>query len=313
MMNIVFLDFGTLFDVKNIHVLEKYGKLRLFHHTSADEKVSRMQDAEIVISNKAIINQEVMEQCPKLRLICVAATGMNNIDLAFAKSKEISVMNVSDYSTQSVAQLTFTLLLSIINSPFYYDQYVKSKQYTESQFFTHIGKPYSEIAGKTWGIIGMGNIGRKVAQIAEAFGAKVIWASVSGAKRAENYTEVDLENLLQKSDFVSIHTPLTEKTKNLINYEALQLMQKHSVLIQVSRGGVVVEADLVRALNENIIAGAGIDVFEVEPMQKDSVYFQILNQEKVVFSPHIAWASAEARETLVEKIAKNIETFQRNS
>jgi len=308
-MKIVLLDASTLGDLEVINELKRFGDFVSYQTTTCHQTVERIIDAEIIITNKVVIDAQVMEQCKSLKLICVAATGMNNIDLEFAKKNGIEVKNVSGYSTESVAQQTFSMLLSLTNHVNYYSNYVQSGNYSQSSIFTLVDKPIFELNNKTLGIIGMGTIGRRVAKIAQAFGMKVIYYSASGVERKEEFHKVDFDTLLAQSDVLTIHAPLTDKTKNIIDYKAISKMKTTAILLNAGRGGIVNENDLVNALNENLIKAAGLDVFEKEPLSIDSHLLKINNPEKLLMFPHIAWASVEARNTLVKVIIKNIESF----
>lgn len=308
-MKIVLLDASTLGDLEVINELERFGDFVSYQTTTCHQTVERIIDAEIIITNKVVIDAQVMEQCKSLKLICVAATGMNNIDLEYAKQKGIEVKNVSGYSTESVAQQTFAMLLSLTNHVNYYSNYVQSGTYSQSSIFTLVDNPIFELNNKTLGIIGMGTIGRRVASIAKAFGMKVIYYSASGVERNEDFQNVDFDTLLAQSDVLTIHAPLTEKTYNIIDYKAISKMKTTAILLNAGRGGIVNENDLVNALNNNLIKAAGLDVFEKEPLGIDSHLLKINNPEKLLMFPHIAWASVEARNTLVNGIIKNIETY----
>ncbi|MDX2191488.1 MAG: D-2-hydroxyacid dehydrogenase [Bacteroidota bacterium] len=308
-MKIVFLDAGTLYDVPNLDTLKEFGELELHQNSDYIQTIERCQSATIVITNKVIVDKNVMDKSPNLKLICVAATGMNNIDLEYAKLKQIKVMNVTGYSTQSVAQITWAMILNLVNHIQHYDRFVKSGLYAQHQFFTHIDKSFYQLYGKTVGIIGLGSIGREVAQIGTAFGMKVIYASLSGVYRKEIYEEKSLKQLLQTSDIVSIHSPLNDKSKNIIDYSNLQLMKKSAFLINAGRGGIVVEHDIAKALNENLISGYATDVYEKEPIIENNPMLSVNDKSKLLLLPHIAWASIEARTLLVEKIAENIRKF----
>lgn len=310
MLNIVFLDAKTLGEVPNFRLLEKQGKLDIYETTSPEKVLERSQNKDVIITNKVVISREIMDQLPSLRLICVSATGMNNIDLIHAKRKGIQVKNVAGYSTDSVAQTTFAMLFHLINHLSYYDAYVKSGAYSNSDTFSHMGRPFWELKDKVMGIIGLGAIGRKVAQIAQSFGMEVIFYSTTGRNNNINYKRFDLDTLLSTSDVVSIHAPLTDQTRNLINYEKLKLMRSCSILLNTGRGGIINEADLARALSENIIGAAGIDVFVQEPIHPDNPLLRIKDKEKLLLTPHIAWASNESRQRLIEAIANNIDEFR---
>ncbi len=308
-MKIVVLDAKTLGDDVNLDILSGFGDLIVYPTTSPAQIGERIYDADIIITNKVVIDKKVIDNAPNLKLICVAATGTNNVDIRYAKEKGIAITNVAGYSTESVVQHTFAMLFYLLEHLRYYDDYVKSGKYAESPIFTHLGKPFWEIHGKRWGIIGLGTIGRRVAQVSKSFGCEVVYYSTSGIKRKEDFPEVSLEELLKSSDIVSIHAPLNEKTKNLITYEQIKIMKPNAILLNLGRGGIVNETDLARALDENLIAAAGLDVLEKEPISPDNPLLKIKNPEKLLITPHIAWTSIEARKRLVEEIAKNIEAF----
>lgn len=308
-MKIVFLDRITVGDIPAITMLEKYGEVVIYEKTMPDQTVDRVKNAEVVISNKVILDKQVIDQAAHLKLICIAATGMNNVDVEYANSKEIEVKNVRDYSTESVAQATFAMLFQLLNKTSYFDNYVKSGEYANSDVFTHHGRSFWQLTNKEFGIIGLGTIGRRVAAIAIAFGGKVSYYSTSGKNKTKDFQQKNLHDLLKTSDIVSIHAPLNENTNGLIGYDELKLMKKESYLVNMGRGGIVKEADLARAINEDIIAGAALDVFVKEPIEKDNPLLLIHNPEKLVLSPHVAWASIEARTSLMEIICKNINDF----
>ena len=309
MTNIVFLDKKTIGKVDNLKHLSKLGNLEIYETTVPDQIVERCRGKEIVIVNKVEMGEAVMKQLPELKLICVAATGMNNVDLNWAGNNGIEVKNVAGYSTDSVAQLTFTMLLYLVNKPFYYDTYVKSGAYSRSDSFTHHEEPFWELKGKRMGIIGLGTIGRQVARIAESFGMEVVFYSTTGRNNHISYKRFELEDLLKSSDVVSIHAPLNNQTRYLITYEKMKLMRPCAILLNLGRGGIVNEKDLARALNENVIGAAGIDVMEKEPINADNPLLKLFDKEKILITPHMAWASKESRELLIEKIARNIEVF----
>lgn len=307
----VFLDVSTVGSVDSLKLLKKLGKIDLFEKTLSEQVVEHCMGKEIVITNKVEITAEAMDQLPDLRLICIAATGMNNIDLDHASKRGIQVRNVVNYSTDSVAQLTFTMLLHLVNRPFYYDYYVKSGAYAKSDSFTHHAEPFWELRGKRMGIIGLGTIGRQVARIAESFGMEVVFYSTTGRNNNINYKRFELDDLLKNSDVVSIHAPLNENTRGLINYEKMKLMRPCAILLNLGRGGIVNESDLARALNDNILGGVGLDVHEHEPIQPDNPLLKIYDKEKLIITPHMGWASKEARELLIQKIVQNIESYQK--
>lgn len=308
-MNIVVLDASTLNKDERLDELKKYGSLTIYDYTMPEDTVERSKGADIILTNKVVFGKTELDLLDNLKLICITATGMNNVDLDYAASKGISVKNVAGYSTKSVAQVTFSMLLHLMSNISNYDSYVKSKDYVLSPIFTNLQKGFEEISGKKWGIVGLGNIGKEVAKIANAFGAEVSYYSTSGVERKEDYPRKDLDTLLAESDIITLHSPLTPQTENLISLKELEKMKRSAILINVARGGIVNEADLVEALNTNLIAATGVDVFTKEPIVKDSPYFEIKDNSKIVFAPHIAWASSEARETLIDKLISNIETF----
>ena len=308
-MRIVILDAKTLGDDIDLSVFEEFGNVEIYPTTSPSELYERIQLADIIITNKVVIDKDAINVARNLKLICVAATGYNNVDVLYAREKGIAVTNVAGYSTESVVQTTFGMLFYLLMHLRYYDDYVKSSNYSHSDIFTHIGRPFWEINGKRWGIIGLGTIGRRVAQVAESFGCDVIYYSTSGVDREEKYPRYPLDELLKTSDIVSIHAPLNEKTKNLITIKELGMMKKNAILLNLGRGGIVNEKDLAIALDSNMIGGAGLDVLEKEPINPDNPLLKIKNKEKLLITPHIAWTSIEARKRLVREIAENIRAF----
>ncbi|MBU3132044.1 D-2-hydroxyacid dehydrogenase [Clostridium gasigenes] len=308
MKKIVLLDGKTLGGL-DFSRLEEFGKVEYYETTSQEEVVSRIKDANIILTNKVVLNEENLSQAKNLELICETATGFNNIDIKYAKKNKIAVTNVAGYSTNAVAQHTFATVLNLYDKLAYYDEFVKSGEYAASELFTDLTKPFYELEGKTWGIVGFGAIGKKVAKIAEAFGSNIVYYSTSGKNNNLEYKRVEFEELLKTCDIISIHAPLTEKTNGLMNYEAISNMKKNSILVNMGRGPIVVEADLARAIEEELIAGAALDVFEVEPMKKDNPLLTIKNKENLVLTPHIAWASVEARERLFKEVIENIKAF----
>ncbi len=308
MKKIVVLDAITLGNV-DFDKLKEFGEVILYDKTKVEDVEERIKDASIILTNKVVLNKDNLKDAEKLEIICETATGFNNIDVEYAKSKNIAVTNVAGYSTPTVAQHTFATLLHLYDKIGYYDEFVKSGEYSKSGMFTNLDRPFNDIEGKTWGIIGLGNIGKRVAKIAEAFGAKVVYYSTSGKNNNSEYKRVELDELLSESDIISIHSPLNKNTEGLFNYDNLKKMKKTSVLINMGRGPIVVEEDLAKAIDENIISGAALDVFSVEPMPENSPLLKIKNKEKIVMTPHIAWASIEARERLFNDLIENIKAF----
>lgn len=311
-MKIVVLDKMTLGDDISLDPITKNGECELYDNLDSSLIGSVLSDADVCVTNKKVLGEHNLKDCKNLKLICLTATGYNNVDVEWCKKRGIKVRNVPGYCTESVCQHTFALLLSLIESITYYDNFVKTGVYTKSGVANHLGKPFYEINGKQWGIIGMGGIGREVAKVATAFGAKVIYAPVSGKSRKEIYDEVTLDELFKTSDIVSIHSPLNAKTENLVNKEKLSLMKKDAVIINVGRGAIVNSHDLVEAVDTGIIRGAGIDVYPTEPPQADDPFMNIKHPERFVLTPHIAWASVEARQRCVDIVGENINSFIEN-
>ncbi len=308
-MKIVELDRETLgYDI-DTSVLKTIGSFE--EHEAADLKTTReyIKDADVIIFNKTKMNEELLKDAPNVKLLAITATGFDNIDLEYCKSRGIAAANVKAYSTPAVAQHTFAMALFILEKISYYDEYVKSGKYSSQSGFCNFDEKYNELSGKTWGIIGMGNIGRSVAKIAEAFGCKVIFYSASGNSTCTDYERVDLDTLLKESDVLSIHCPLSDRTRNLINRDTLKLMKKSAILINVARGPVVNDADLAEALNNGTIAGAGLDVLGVEPMEKDNPLGLIKDSRKLLITPHMAWASVESRQRCFDEVLLNIKAF----
>ena len=304
-MKIVFLDAATMGDV-SFKPFERLGEFVKFDSSTPEEARERVKDADVLLINKVLVNKELIDSAPNLRLICIAATGVNNIDVAYAASKGIPVRNAVGYSTDSVVQSTFMHILSLVGGAAYFDESVKSGRYSRSGMFTDPNWNWWELAGKTIGIIGLGNIGMKVAKIAEAFGMKVSYFSTSGTGHSHDNPSLPLEELLAKSDIVSIHAPLNERTLNLIGARELAMMKPNAYLINMGRGAIVIEEDLAKAVDEGVIAGAGIDVFVREPIPEDHPYLKMKHPERMRLAPHVAWAATEARERLIDIMAENI-------
>lgn len=308
-MNIVILDREALGEDMDLSLLNKLGNVITYENTTPGQVIPRLMDADAVLTNKVNIGKEVMDALPKLRYIGENATGTNNIDLEYARKKNIAVTNVKSYSTDSVVQHTFALLFYVYEKLRYYDDFVKNGGYSECGCFTHFAEKFNELTGKTWGIIGLGEIGRKVADIAGAFGCKVIYYSTSGKNSNPNYERVDFDNLLSESDIISIHAPLTKETNGLMNEAAFKKMKNTAVLINVGRGPIVNDEALANALNNGEIAGAALDVVTNEPINKDNPLLAIKDSNRLLITPHIAWATKEARSRLVNEIYLNLEAF----
>ena len=307
-MNLVLLDAKTLGDDLDITVLESFGTLTVYQTTSPEETLERIQTADIIITNKVVITADMMEATPALKLICIAATGMNNVDLDAAKSKGIEVKNVAGYSTQSVVQHTFAMTLYLLEKMAYYDRAVKDGSWSSSGLFTDVSHPFYEISGKKWGIIGLGEIGRGVAKIATAFGAEVSYYSTSGKNDNAEYKQETLSNILEQSDVISVHAPLNAATQDLIAHSELLMMKDGATLLNLGRGGIVSEDALSYIIDANPI-DVGLDVLAKEPMQKDHPLMKIKAQERLYITPHIAWTSVEARAKLLESVIDNIRQY----
>ncbi len=297
---------GTDIDVK---CFEKFGEVEYYPNTVAENTAERVADADIVIANKAPMNESTLKDAPNVKLICLFATGFDNVDLAYCKSRGIKVANVVNYSTAMVVQHTFMLALALEEKLAYYDEYVKSGAYANQDRFSNFDRAFGEFEGKTWGIVGMGNIGRRVAHVAQAFGCKVIFYSASGKSTCTEYERVEFDTLLAQSDILSLHCPLSDRTRGLIDKEAFSKMKKSAILVNVARGPVVDTQALYEALTQGQIAAAGLDVLDKEPISKDNPLGKIKDSTKLIITPHMAWASKEARERLVDEVAKNIQAF----
>ncbi len=304
-MKIVFLDAATMGNTPMTEI-GKLGEFICYPDCSREESFERCSDCEVVIVNKVLVDSEFLDRAPKLKLVCEAGTGINNIDTAECGKRGIIVRNVAGYSTDSVAQCTWMHILNLMGNAFYYDNFVKSGEYSKGKIHTDPSNPFIESTGKVLGIIGMGAIGQKVASIGKAFGMEVIYYSTSGTSHCTDYPSVSLEELLKRSDVISIHAPYNERTAGLIGYEQFKMMKRSAVLVNTGRGGIEVEADLARALDEGLIKAAAIDVYVTEPIQKDHPLLNLKDMSKIILSPHIAWTTHEARQRLADEMAENI-------
>ena len=298
-MRLVILEAESLGKDMDLSGFSRFGEVTVYEKTTEEECPERVREADIVICNKVRMCSRTLSGAENLKLICVTATGINNIDLDYVKRHNIAVTNVAGYSTVSVAQHTFAMYFYLAEKLRYYDDYVKNGSYAASSLFTCMDRPFTELEGKTWGIIGLGAIGRKVASIAQAFGCRVIYYSTSGTHDDPDYERVDLYRLLKDSDVVSIHAPLNEATENLMNIETFANMKRNAILINVGRGSIVNERDLCCALREGLIAGAALDVLSSEPIRSDSPLLKMADDDRLYITPHIAWASKEARTRLI--------------
>lgn len=306
-MKIVFLDAATMGDV-SFAPIAQHGELVCYDSSTPGQAIERVADCEVLIINKVLVTRELIDAAPMLKLICESATGVNNIDLKYAASKGIPVRNAVGYSTSSVVQATFMQILSLMGQGPYYDDCVKSGRYSAMEMFTDPSVSWTELEGKRIGIIGMGNIGSRVARVAQAFGMGVCYYSTSGTGHCKDYPCLSLEELMRTSDVVSIHAPLNERTAGLIGAAELAWMRPSALLVNMGRGGIVDEAALAEAINDGTIAGAALDVFVKEPVPADNPLLHVKHPERLRLAPHAAWASVEARQRLVQQIADNIGT-----
>ncbi len=308
-MKIVFLDAKTIGDDIDLSGFDELGEVVKYGFSTPEEARERTRDADVIVLNKVVINESSIGEASHLKLVCVTATGTNNLDKEYLAKRGIAWRNVGGYSTETVAQHTFALLFYLLEKLPYYDSYVKSEKYVNDTTFTHFARAFHELSGMTWGIIGLGAIGRRVADIAKMFGCRVIYYSTSGKNDQPGYERVDFDTLLAESDIVSVHAPLDEKTEGLMDAEAFHKMKNTAIFLNLGRGPIVVEQDLADALQKGKIAAAGLDVLSVEPMAADNPLGEIKDSEKLIITPHIAWASVEARTRLMKLVEKNIREF----
>lgn len=310
-MKIVFLDAKTIGDDIDLSGYDTLGEVVKYDFSTSEEVPARAADADVLVLNKVQVNEQTIGSARNLKLVCVTATGTNNLDKDYLAKRNIAWRNVAGYSTESVAQHTFAMLFYLLEKLRYYDDYVKDGRYVNDTIFTHFAEHFFQISGKTWGIIGLGNIGKKVADIAKAFGANVIYYSTSGKNMQDGYTRVDFDTLLTSSDIISVHAPLTPETEGLMNAEAFSKMKPSAIFLNLGRGPIVVEEDLAAALEEGKLAAAGLDVLCIEPMCADNPLLRIQDSKKLLITPHIAWASVEARTNLMNIILKQIQDWQK--
>ncbi len=308
-MKIVFLDAKTIGEDIDLSGYDALGEVVKYGFSSPEEALERTKDADVIVLNKVRIDERSIGKAKKLKLVCVTATGTNNLDKDYLEKRQIAWRNVAGYSTETVAQHTFAILFYLLEKLRYYDEYVKSEKYVGDVSFTHFTHVFHELSGKTWGIIGLGNIGKRVADIAKMFGCKVIYYSTTGKNNQPGYDRVTLDELLTKSDIVSVHAPLTPGTEGLMNAEAFSKMKPTAIFLNLGRGPIVVESDLAEALTNGAIAAAGLDVLSEEPMSADNPLRLVKDSEKLLITPHIAWASVEARTRLMEIILGQIREF----
>ena len=306
-MKIIFLDAATMGDT-SFEPIARLGELVCYESSTPEQALERVQDCDVLIVNKVKVTPQLIDAAKNLKLICESATGVNNIDIDYAAAKGIPVRNAVGYSTTTVVQATFMHILTLVSKAPYFDDCVKSGRYSQMGMFTDVSQDWWELSGKTIGIIGMGNIGSRVAKVAEAFGMNVCYFSTSGTSHNKEYPSVTLEELLKNSDIVSIHAPLNERTSGLIGEKELKLMKSSAYLINMGRGGIAVEEDLAKAVDEGVIAGAGLDVYVTEPLPADNCFLRMSHPERMSLAPHVGWASQQARERLMAQVAQNIES-----
>ncbi len=305
-MKVVILDALT-FGETPLGAFKQFGDIEIFQTTSEDETLKRIKNANVIVTNKVVINAEAMLTCRDLKLICITATGMNNVDLEAAKENNIEVKNVAGYSTDSVIQHTFSMLFYLIGHSRYYDEYVKDGSWQKSPVFTNVSQPFFEVKNKKWGIIGLGAIGQSVGVIAKTFGAEVSYYSTSGRNRESEFQRRNLNDLLKESDIISIHAPLNKATSNLLDYEQLLTCKEGAILLNLGRGGIINEEAVAKIIDEKELY-FGLDVLEDEPMRENHSLLHVKNPERLYITPHIAWASVEAREKLIAMTIENIRT-----
>ncbi len=309
-MNIVFLDADTIGPDIDLRIFDQLGNVTIYGFSTLEEMRGRITEADVIVLNKLQANAYTLEHAACLKLICVTATGTNNLDMDYLAKRNIAWRNVAGYSTESVAQHTFAMLFYLLENLSYYDNYVKSGAYINNTTFTHFASVFHEISKMTWGIIGLGAIGKRVAQIATLFGCNIIYYSTSGKNNHPDYQRVSLEELLTQSDIISVHAPLTPDTKGLMNASAFKQMKRTAIFLNLGRGPIVVEQDLADALMANELAAAGLDVLCEEPMSEDSPFKSIHDSSRLLITPHIAWASVESRKRLMNMIWHQIEDFK---
>ncbi len=309
-MKIVLLDSNSLGEGLDLTVFNSLGELISYGYTEKKEVPSRIKDADVIITNKVALNRKNLIHAVNLKLICVTGTGTDNIDKEYLNETGIVLSNAVNYSTESVAQHTFAMLFYLYEKLAYYDKYVKSGKYIDDDKFSHYETTFSELYGKKWGIIGLGTIGKRVAEIAEAFGCNVSFFSASGKTQSNKYEQVELNTLLSESDIVSIHAPLNKHTEGLLSYDNMSVMKSDSILLNLGRGGIINEEDLARILEEDIIGGAGLDVLSEEPMKRSCPLAGLKrNSHKLFITPHIGWASSESRQRVIQEVYYNIAAY----
>ncbi len=305
-MKIVVLDRKAIGYDTPLSPLQELGELVVYDATDNYQVAERLYEADVVVLNKVRITREVIEQAKGLKLICVFATGYDNIDLASARERGVAVCNVPAYSTESVALYTMTTVLALYTHLNEYKEYVSDGRYSSSGSPNLLEPVYHEMQGKVWGIVGLGNIGKRVAQFANAFGAKII---ATKRTKVDNYECVDIDTLCQRADIITVHCPLNQETRSIINKDRIKLMKKDVIIVNMARGAVLDEDAVAEAVLEGKVGAFGCDVYSKEPFDLTHPYNKILSKKNVIFTPHCAWGSYEARERCINIIADNIKAF----
>lgn len=308
-MNISILDSASLGADMDLSIFSKLGECSIWEQTSASQLKERIKTSDVIITNRVILGAEELALAPFLKLIALTATGINTIDLNECRSRGIGVSNVISYSTDSVAQHTFSMLLYLMEQTRYYDDYIRNELYREDHRFADVSRPWTEISGKTWGIIGLGAIGRKVASIASVFGAEVVYYSSSGIERKEEYGRLSLEEICLQSDIISIHAPLNDNTRLLLGANEFSLMKDSVYLVNAGRGAIIDELALAEAIKTGQIKAAALDVLSDEPPHLDNPLLPLIG-EKLLITPHNAWGSIESRTRLINEVYENVKAFK---
>lgn len=308
-MKIAVLDIKSIGEGLDYSPLYEAGEVTLFDYTDQTQVLEHLKGVDVAVSNKVIYTKEIIKALPDLKLICMTGTGYNHIDVAAAKSSGVGVCNVIDYCTESVAQHTMAMVLHLVHQLSYYKNYVSEGRYIDDEDFTHYEVKFRELGAMRWGIVGMGNIGRRVAELANAFGCDVVYYSTSGRNNDQSYQQVDLDELIESCDIITVHSPMNERTSNLVDAKILDRMKRDVILVNAGRGGIINERDVVDAVLKGGIGGLGIDVLTKEPMSADSPYMEVRNHNNVLITPHVAWAAVEARQRVIHEVLENITTF----
>ncbi|MDO5291682.1 MAG: NAD(P)-dependent oxidoreductase [bacterium] len=310
-MKIVNLEKDCLGIDVDFTALEQLGEVTSYGATKYEDISERLKDAEIALINRCRMEEATLKNCKNLKLVCIMGTGVDMVDQEYMKSRNILVANVRNYSTYSVTQHTFAILFYVLEHLRFFDDYVKQENYVQGRLQDYqASRQFTQLAGKTYGICGLGAIGRQVAAVATAFGAHVIYYSTSGKNNCSEYEQVSFEQLLTRSDIVSIHAPLTERSRGIFDEEAFKTMKATAILVNTGRGAIVNEEALAKALETKQIRGAAIDVLCDEPMKADSPLLKIKDSDRLVITPHIAWAAREARQLVIDEMGENIIAFQ---